>query len=245
MSDITPSSQSLMLPKSVSNPIADFGDQPILGALWAGDDPIQGGVINLMGVVAVVAAATTISTSVIPLVIGSGFGLMLLVNDYVLQCKRIRDPNYDANAIDVKAQPVAETPVAAPVAAPIQSTPIVETPTPVPQTPAPVAPVPPVPLVETVVTSSEWDVEEQMQEQVAASLSTVPDLVVPLSPEQIKATEFAALYLINERVWTADQLAIEHFMTVEQWINALAWVAATLPQDYLWTLHLKVLFKLK
>ena len=234
MSDITPS-QSLMLPKSVSNPIADFGDQPILGALWAGDDPIQGGVINLMGVVAVVAAATTISTSVIPLVIGSGFGLMLLVNDYVLQCRRIKDPNYDANAIDVKAQPVAETPVAAPVVAPIQSTPIVETP----------APVPPVPLVETVVTSSEWDVEEQMQEQVAASLSTVPDLVVPLSPEQIKATEFAALYLTNERVWSADQLAIEHSMTVEQWVNALTWVAATLPQDYLWTLHLKVLVKLK
>ena len=231
MSDITPSQQSLMLPKSVSNPIADFGDQPILGALWAGDDPIQGGVINLMGVVAVVAAATTISTSVIPLVIGSGFGLMLLVNDYVLQCKRIKDPNYDANAIDVKAQPVAETPVAAPV----QSTPIVETPT----------PVPPVPIVGTVVTSSEWDVEEQMQEQVAASLSTVPDLVVPLSPEQIKATEFAAKYLGNERGWSADQLAIEHSMTVEQWINALTWVAATLPQDYLWTLHLKVLVKLK
>ena len=241
MSDITPS-QSLMIPKSVSNPIADFGNEPILGALWAGDDPIQGGVINLMGVVAVVAAATTISTSVIPLVIGSGFGLMLLVNDYVLQCRRIKDPNYDANAIDVKAQPVAETPVAAPVPAPVQSTPIVETPTPVPQTPAPV---PPVPLVETVVTSSEWDVEEQMQEQVAASLSTVPDLVVPLSPEQIKATEFAALYLTNERVWSADQLAIEHSMTVEQWVNALTWVAATLPQDYLWTLHLKVLVKLK
>ena len=235
MSDITPSSQSLMLPKSVSNPIADFGNEPILGALWAGDDPIQGGVINLMGVVAVVAAATTISTSVIPLVIGSGFGLMLLVNDYVLQCRRIKDPNYDANAIDVKAQPVAETPVVPPVAAPVQSTPIVETP----------APIPPIPLVETVVTSSEWDVEEQMQEQVAASLSTVPDLVVPLSPEQIKATEFAAKYLINERGWSADQLAIQYSMTVEQWINALTWVAATLPQDYLWTLHLKVLVKLK
>ena len=96
-----------------------------------------------------------------------------------------------------------------------------------------------------MVTSSEWDVEEQMQEQVAASLSTVPDLVVPLSPEQIKATEFAAKYLTNERVWSADQLAIEHSMTVEQWINALTWVAATLPQDYLWTLHLKVLVKLK
>ena len=230
MSDITPS-QSLMIPKSVSNPIADFGDQPILGALWAGDDPIQGGVINLKCGVGVVALAVTISTSVIPIVVGSGFSLMLLVNDYVLQCKRIRDPNYNANAIDVKAQPVAETPVPPPV----QSTPIDETP----------APVPPVSLVETVVTSSEWDVEEQMQEQVAASLNTVPDLVVPLSPEQIKATEFAALYLGSERGWSADQLAIAHSMTVEQWINALTWVAATLPQDYLWTLHLKVLVKLK
>ena len=231
MSDITPSPQSLMFPKSVSNPIADFGNEPIVGALWAGDDPIQGGVINLMCGVGVIALAVTISTSVIPIVVGSGFSLMLLVNDYVLQCKRIRDPNYNANAIDVKAQPVAETPVPPPV----QSTPIDETP----------APVPPVSLVETVVTSSEWDVEEQMQEQVAASLNTVPDLVVPLSPEQIKATEFAALYLTNERVWSADQLALQHSMTVEQWVNALAWVAATLPQDYLWTLHLKVLVKLK
>lgn len=237
MSKITPSSNSSMLPRqSINNPLADFGNEPILGAALSGDDPIEGGVINLMGSVMLVGATVAFSTNVIPLMLASSVSLVMLINDYLLQCKRIKNPDW--NAVEVKAEPVVEAP-AVQLAAPESPTPIVETPTPVTETP------PPSQAVQPVVTTSEWDIEEVAEETKAASIPSIPDLAPVLTAEQIKATEFAAKFLGNDRVWSADQLAAKHSMTSEQWCNALSWLAITLSQDYLWTADMRVLIKLR
>lgn len=242
MSEITPQQQSMVWKPSDKSLIEGFGQQPILGADYSGDDPIQGLMINSLASAAGFGAILMLGGGVLPLALAGGSGLLLVANDYLLQCKRIKDEGYQkeqvarkekATAFEVESEPVKETPTAQPI--PESPTPIVETPTPIVETPSPIP----------VVTTSEWDIEEVAEETTIASAPTIPDLVVPLTPEQVKATEFATKFLGDGKVWSADQLAVKHSMSSEQCATALSRLAIMLPDDYLWTADIKVLVKLR